>query len=75
MELGIITDAFNYLKGDVYPVDTCDSSAVNQILDAHWGVLDDEDVSSLSLTLLLTFGKFSASLDMLEMHVHVWCPK
>ncbi|XP_074564743.1 acetolactate synthase small subunit 1, chloroplastic-like [Curcuma longa] len=33
--------------GDVYPVDTSDSSAVNQILDAHWGVLDDEDSRGL----------------------------
>ncbi|XP_042435375.1 acetolactate synthase small subunit 2, chloroplastic-like isoform X2 [Zingiber officinale] len=33
--------------GDVYPVDTSDSSEVTQILDAHWGVLDDEDSRGL----------------------------
>ncbi|XP_042439500.1 acetolactate synthase small subunit 2, chloroplastic-like [Zingiber officinale] len=33
--------------GDVYPVDTSDSSEATQILDAHWGVLDDEDSGGL----------------------------
>jgi len=34
------------MKGDVYPVETDDNSGVNQVLDAHWGVLNDEDVRS-----------------------------
>ncbi|XP_008800993.1 acetolactate synthase small subunit 2, chloroplastic isoform X2 [Phoenix dactylifera] len=34
-------------EGDVYPVEPYESSAVSQVLDAHWGVLDDEDSSGL----------------------------
>ncbi|KAI5016894.1 hypothetical protein ZWY2020_037272 [Hordeum vulgare] len=30
-------------KGDVYPVEPYESLSMNQVLDAHWGVLDDED--------------------------------
>ncbi|KAE8793569.1 Anaphase-promoting complex subunit 7 [Hordeum vulgare] len=30
--------------GDVYPVEPYESLSINQVLDAHWGVLDDEDV-------------------------------
>ncbi|KAK4489236.1 hypothetical protein RD792_005032 [Penstemon davidsonii] len=33
--------------GDVYPVETADDISVNQVLDAHWGVLDDEDTCGL----------------------------
>ncbi|KAJ1279908.1 hypothetical protein BS78_04G191300 [Paspalum vaginatum] len=32
--------------GDVYPVEPYESST-NQVLDAHWGVLDDEDTTGL----------------------------
>ncbi|KAL5665831.1 hypothetical protein ACJX0J_025939, partial [Zea mays] len=32
--------------GDVYPVESYESSA-NQVLDAHWGVLDDDDATGL----------------------------
>ncbi|CAI9090776.1 OLC1v1025613C1 [Oldenlandia corymbosa var. corymbosa] len=40
---GSFTDAS---RGDVYPVEPYeDYSAVNQVLDAHWGVLYDEDSS------------------------------
>ena len=35
---------FFFMKGDVYPVETSDGLAFNQVLDAHWGVLNDEDV-------------------------------
>ncbi|XP_073284274.1 acetolactate synthase small subunit 1, chloroplastic-like [Primulina huaijiensis] len=35
------------VKGDVYPVDESDDFFVNQVLDAHWGVLNDEDTSGL----------------------------
>uniref|UniRef100_A0A0D9VI54 ACT domain-containing protein n=1 Tax=Leersia perrieri TaxID=77586 RepID=A0A0D9VI54_9ORYZ len=33
--------------GDVYPVEPYESSSMNQVLDAHWGVLDDEDSTGL----------------------------
>ncbi|XP_062085306.1 acetolactate synthase small subunit 1, chloroplastic-like isoform X2 [Humulus lupulus] len=33
------------LGGDVYPVEPSDISTFNQVLDAHWGVLNDEDTS------------------------------
>ncbi|KAJ0034226.1 hypothetical protein Pint_26231 [Pistacia integerrima] len=33
--------------GDVYPVESDDVFPVNQVLDAHWGVLNDEDTSGL----------------------------
>lgn len=36
---------FLLIKGDVYPVEASDGFTVNQVLDAHWGVLIDEDVS------------------------------
>lgn len=35
------------VRGDVYPVETTDDFPVSQVLDAHWGVLDDEDTSGL----------------------------
>lgn len=41
----------DFLKGDVYPVEPYDSFVMNQVLDAHWGVLDDEDVSIQSVSL------------------------
>uniref|UniRef100_A0A5B7C3R5 ACT domain-containing protein n=1 Tax=Davidia involucrata TaxID=16924 RepID=A0A5B7C3R5_DAVIN len=34
-------------RGDVYPVEFDDDFSVNQVLDAHWGVLYDEDSSGL----------------------------
>ncbi|XWS57230.1 hypothetical protein CRYUN_Cryun09bG0156100 [Craigia yunnanensis] len=40
-------DANTYSKGDVYPVEPFDDFLVNQVLDAHWGVLYDEDSSGL----------------------------
>ncbi|KAF7089938.1 hypothetical protein CFC21_092786 [Triticum aestivum] len=33
--------------GDVYPVEPYESLSMNQVLDAHWGVLDDEDSNGL----------------------------
>ncbi|TXG59465.1 hypothetical protein EZV62_014038 [Acer yangbiense] len=33
--------------GDVYPVEPYDDFPVNQVLDAHWGVLYDEDSSGV----------------------------
>ena len=40
------------LKGDVYPVEPYDDFRSNQVLDAHWGVLYDEDVSYLTTLVL-----------------------
>ncbi|XP_021288977.1 acetolactate synthase small subunit 1, chloroplastic [Herrania umbratica] len=40
-------DAHTYSKGDVYPVEPYDDFPINQVLDAHWGVLYDEDSSGL----------------------------
>ncbi|KAE8713336.1 Acetolactate synthase small subunit 1 [Hibiscus syriacus] len=40
-------DVNTYSKGDVYPVEPSNSFPVNQILDAHWGVLYDEDSTGI----------------------------
>ncbi|GMH28045.1 hypothetical protein Nepgr_029888 [Nepenthes gracilis] len=34
-------------RGDVYPVEPSDGYSVHQVLDAHWGVLNDEDMSGI----------------------------
>ncbi|KAG0480590.1 hypothetical protein HPP92_011448 [Vanilla planifolia] len=34
-------------SGDVYPVEPFEHFHVNQVLDAHWGILDDEDSTGL----------------------------
>nr|CUS31213.1 Acetolactate synthase small subunit 1 [Saccharum hybrid cultivar LCP 85-384] len=43
--------------GDVYPVESYESLSANHVLDAHWGVLDDDDVatglSSHTLSILV----------------------
>ncbi|KAF7824309.1 acetolactate synthase small subunit 2, chloroplastic-like [Senna tora] len=33
--------------GDVYPIEPSDGFTFNQVLDAHWGVLDNEDTSGI----------------------------
>lgn len=38
---------FAFVKGDVYPIEPPDSFTVTQVLDAHWGVLNDEDTSGI----------------------------
>lgn len=43
-------------KGDVYPVEPYDDFSVKKVLDAHWGVLYEEDSSGLrshTLTMLV----------------------
>ncbi|KNA15049.1 hypothetical protein SOVF_101660 [Spinacia oleracea] len=35
------------VEGDVYPVEPFDGFTVPQVLDAHWGVLNDEDTSGM----------------------------
>ncbi|KAH7572734.1 hypothetical protein JRO89_XS03G0004800 [Xanthoceras sorbifolium] len=49
--------------GDVYPVEPSDS--FNQVLDAHWGVLNDEDVSLVAAFPGKTSGLRSHTLSML----------
>lgn len=43
---------FSSKQGDVYPVESYESFSANQILDAHWGVITDNDVSSCILITL-----------------------
>lgn len=38
-------------KGDVYPVEQSDDFTIKPVLDAHWGVLNDEDVRKKSAFL------------------------
>ncbi|KAF2298311.1 hypothetical protein GH714_021747 [Hevea brasiliensis] len=43
--------------GDVYPVEPSDSFTGTQVLDAHWGVLDEDDTTGLrshTLSMLVT---------------------
>lgn len=40
-------DASIASQGDVYPVEPYDDLSLNQVLDAHWGVLYDEDSSGV----------------------------
>ncbi|XP_054814392.1 acetolactate synthase small subunit 1, chloroplastic-like isoform X2 [Prosopis cineraria] len=44
------------MGGDVYPIEPSDGFTVNQVLDAHWGVLNEEDTSGIrshTLSLLV----------------------
>ncbi|KAK9226847.1 hypothetical protein WN943_011895 [Citrus x changshan-huyou] len=43
----LYTVLFSLWKGDVYPVEPYDDFSANQVLDAHWGILYDEDPSGL----------------------------
>ncbi|KAG5048971.1 hypothetical protein JHK85_010074 [Glycine max] len=42
-----VTIAMNEAKGDVYPIEPPDGFTVNHVLDAHWGVLNEQDVNGL----------------------------
>ena len=35
------------MQGDVYPVEQASDLMVHRVLDAHWGLLTEEDVSEL----------------------------
>ncbi|XP_038680021.1 acetolactate synthase small subunit 2, chloroplastic-like [Tripterygium wilfordii] len=43
----VISETDLSVGGDVYPVELSSDLTFNQVLDAHWGVLDDEDTSGL----------------------------
>ena len=45
------------MKGDVYPVESDDGNFINQVLDAHWGVLNDDDVRSYSCLFCLMLSR------------------
>ncbi|KAF5208380.1 Acetolactate synthase, small subunit [Thalictrum thalictroides] len=44
---GATNEEIESLGGDVYPVEHYDGVMTNQVLDAHWGVLDENDSSGL----------------------------
>ncbi|KAI4979792.1 hypothetical protein ZWY2020_016545 [Hordeum vulgare] len=41
------------MKGDVYPVEPYESLSMNQVLDAHWGFLDDEDTAEVEVSVTI----------------------
>ncbi|KAL8514922.1 hypothetical protein ACS0TY_013846 [Phlomoides rotata] len=42
--------AFSFsIGGDVYTVESADEIFINQVLDAHWGVLNDDALGVLNL--------------------------
>lgn len=43
-----------WMKGDVYPVEAVNDISFSQVLDAHWGVLNDGEVSNYHFFLFLT---------------------
>lgn len=43
------------MKGDVYPDEPYEGHLKNQVLDAHWGVLHDEDVSIVHYFIYVIF--------------------
>ncbi|KAE8702917.1 Detected protein of confused Function [Hibiscus syriacus] len=63
-------------RGGCYPVESPDGFTINQVLDAHWGVLIDEDIriliagnlnfKEIKVAQSLTSGHQSHTLSMLE---------
>lgn len=50
------------MKGDVYPVEQSDDSTIKPVLDAHWGVLNDEDVrEKLMLSMFQNYHSIHSS--------------
>lgn len=56
---------FACVKGDVYPIEPSDSFTINQVLDAQWGFLHDEDVSGLKSYIVLKCPLFMFSCNAL----------
>lgn len=60
-----------FMKGDVYPVEPSDTFTVNQVLDAHWGVLNDEDVSNLIIDKIYFLGFLSFNGIQVIYHITI----
>jgi hypothetical protein len=57
--------SFSSKQGDVYPVESYESFSANQILDAHWGVITDNDVSSC---ILFTLNYLALEMICIKFH-------
>ncbi|KAH9741494.1 Acetolactate synthase small subunit 2 [Citrus sinensis] len=55
------------VEGDVYPVEPSDGLTVNQVLDPHWGVLNDDDEFLTLLQGFLLEGAITFRVWLLDM--------